>query len=79
MRFFNEFMVEEESLPTQQGSQPATGRITRADEEKEDDDVVDSFEPTYIYDAMKGKRQLKSLLVRFRAHVATFRYSFVLA
>jgi hypothetical protein len=72
-RFFNEFMVEEESPSTQQRLQPATGRISRADEEKEDDEV-DSFEPTYMYDAMKGKRQLKSLLVRFCAHVATSRY-----
>ena len=74
MRFFKEFMVEEESPSIQQQSQPATGRISRADEEKEDDEVVDSFEPTYMYDAMKEKRQLKSLLVRSRAHVATSRY-----
>ena len=74
VRFFKEFMVEEESPSMQQQSPPATGKISRADEEKEDVDVVDSFEPTYMYDAMKEKRQLKSLLVRFCAHVATFRY-----
>ena len=73
-RFFNEFKVEEGSPSTQQRSQSATGRISRADGEKEDDEVVDSFEPTYMYDAMKEKRQLKSLLVRSRAHVATSRY-----
>ena len=73
-RFFKEFMLEEESPSTQQRSQLATGGISRPDGEKEDDEVVDSFEPTYMYDAMKEKRQLKSLLVRFRVHVATSRY-----
>ncbi|KAI0267937.1 hypothetical protein BGY98DRAFT_925384, partial [Russula aff. rugulosa BPL654] len=29
---------------------------------KKDDNVVESFEPTYLYDAMKEKRQLKPLL-----------------
>jgi len=70
VRFFKEFIVEEESPSTQQQSQPATGGTTRADGEKKDDNVVDSFEPTYMYDAMKEKRQLKLLLVRSRAHVA---------
>ena len=72
-RFLKEFMTEE--LPsTEQRSQSTTGRLSRPDGEKEDGDVVDSFEPTYMYDAMKEKRQLKSLLVRFRDHVATSRY-----
>ena len=74
VRFFKEFMVEEESLSMQQQSPPATGKISRADEEKEDDEVVDSFEPTYMYDAMKEKRQLKPLLVRSRAYVPVFSY-----
>ena len=72
-RFLKEFMVED-SPSTQQQSQPATDRISRAYGEKEDGEVVDSFEPMYMYDAMKEKRQLKSLLVRLRAHVATSRY-----
>ncbi|KAN0105390.1 putative ubiquitin carboxyl-terminal hydrolase 3 [Russula decolorans] len=50
VRFVKEFIVEEESPSTQ--SQPATGRASRAD----------SFEPTYMYDAMQEKRQLKPLL-----------------
>ena len=73
VRFLKEFVVEE-SPPMEQQSQPATSGTMGADEEKEDDEVVDSFEPTYMYDAMKEKKQLKSLLVRFCAHVATFRY-----
>jgi hypothetical protein len=34
------------------------------EDEGEGDKVVDSFEPTYMYDAMKEKRQLKYLMVR---------------
>ena len=70
VRFFKEFIVEEESPSTQQQSQPATSRTLRADEEKKSDYVVDSFEPTYMYDAMKEKRNLKPLLVRSCAHAA---------
>jgi hypothetical protein len=66
VRFLKE-LVEEES---QQRSWPATGGKSRVDEERKDDTVVDSFEPTYMYDAMKEKRQLKPLLVRSRAYVA---------
>ncbi|KAI0267252.1 hypothetical protein BGY98DRAFT_1180882 [Russula aff. rugulosa BPL654] len=62
VRFFKEFMVEE-SASTQRQSQPATGRTSRAaDEEKKDNNVADSFEPRYLYDAMKEKRQLRPLL-----------------
>ena len=70
VRFFKEYIVKEVSPSTQQQSKPATAATSRADEEKEDDNVVDSFEPTYMYDAMKEKRQLKPLLVCSRAHVA---------
>jgi hypothetical protein len=74
VRFFKEFIVQEVSPSTQQQSQPATGGTSRAEEEKKDDNVVDSFEPTYMYDAMKEKRQLKPLLVRSRSHVAASCY-----
>ena len=74
MRFFKEFLIEEESLLTQRGSQPATGGTSRTDERKNDDTVVDSFEPTYLYDAMREKRQLKPLLVRSRVHVVASYY-----
>ena len=67
MRFLKEFIVQE--LPsTQEQSQPNTGGTLTAEKEK---NFVDSFEPMYMYDAMKEKRQLKRLLVRSRAHVAT--------
>ena len=67
VRFFNEFMVEEQ--PSMQHQSQPTGGTSRADEEKKGDNVVDSFEPTYIYDALKKKRRLRQLLVRPRARV----------
>lgn len=70
VRFFNEFVVDEESPSAQQQSQPSTVGISRADEEN-DDSVVDSLEQTYMYDTMMEKRQLEPLLVRSRAHIAT--------
>ena len=68
VRFFKEFMAEE-SPATQRQSQPATDGTSRADGEKKEDNITDSFEPKYMYDAMKEKRQLKPLLVRSHAHV----------
>jgi hypothetical protein len=67
-------IVEEESPSTKQQSPPAAGRTSRADEEKKGDNVVDSFEPTYLYDTMKEKRQLEPLFVRSRAHVVASCY-----
>jgi hypothetical protein len=64
-RFFDEFTFKEEEPPTPQ--QPlqlaARGKQGQDEEVKEVSKVVDSFEPTYMYDAMKEKRQLKGLLV----------------
>ena len=68
VKFLKEFVVEKESPSTQQQSQLATGGTSRADEEK-GDNVVASLKPTYLYDAMKEKRQLKPLLVRSFGHV----------
>ncbi|KAF8471370.1 hypothetical protein DFH94DRAFT_637165 [Russula ochroleuca] len=59
VKFFEEFTIEEKGpLP-----QPAAGGKEREDEEaKKVHNSVDSFEPTYVYDAMKEKKQLKHLL-----------------
>ena len=74
VRFLEEFEFKEPP-PPQQPPQQATGRIRRGDEdEKKEREVADSFEPTYMYDAMKEKRHLKSLLVTFRFHVAPYFY-----
>ena len=73
VRFFKEFIVEE-SPSTQRQSHPATGGTSRANEDRKDDNIVDSFEPTYMYDALKAKRQCKPLLVRSHVHVAASSY-----
>jgi ubiquitin carboxyl-terminal hydrolase 10 len=66
LRFFEEFMFKGEPPPAQQPPQQIAGRIRREDEDaRKEHDAVDSFEPTYIYDAMKGKRQLEAFLVCF--------------
>jgi ubiquitin carboxyl-terminal hydrolase 10 len=64
VRFFEEFMNKEEPPPPRQA---ADGKPREGGEGKKESNVVDSFQPTYIYDAMKGKRKLKGLLVRSRA------------
>jgi hypothetical protein len=74
VRFFKEFMVEEDLPSTQQLSQLAVCGTSTVNEEKKDDNVVDSFEPTYLYDAMREKRQLRPLLVCSRALLATSCY-----
>ena len=74
VRLVEEFMFEEkEPLPGQQSPQQAEGGKPREDKEaKIESNVVDSFEPTYMYDAMKKKRQLKNLLVRSVLRSALF-------
>ena len=72
VKFSEEFMFQEkEPPPTQQPLQQAAGGKQREDEEeKKDQNVVDSFEPIYVYDAMKEKSQLKKLLVSSRSRGA---------
>ena len=75
VRFLEEFVFKEEPSPSQQPPQQTTGRIRNGDEdEKKEHEVADSFELTYMYDAMKEMRHLKSLLVTFRFHVAPYFY-----
>jgi hypothetical protein len=70
VRFLEEFVCEEKMpLPTQR-SQQQTGNVNaKGDEdEKKEDDGVDSFIPTYVYDAMKEKKRFDNMRVRPRAH-----------
>ena len=69
VRFFEELMIKEkEPPPTQQHPQQAArGKSKEDGEERKENKVVDPFEPTYVYNAMKEKRLLNNLLVRFRA------------
>ena len=61
VRFFEEFVLKEPQPPRQ----AAGGKQIEDEEEKRKNNVVDSFEPIYMYDTMKEKGQLNILLVRF--------------
>jgi ubiquitin carboxyl-terminal hydrolase 10 len=76
VRFIDEFTFKEnEPPPIQRPHEQAAGAEPREDKEaKKGHNSVDSFEPTYMYDAMKEKRQLKNLLVRSRAWDTPFCY-----
>jgi hypothetical protein len=78
VKFFEEFMFKEGPSTTQQPLQLATRGKQREEEEKKENKVVDSFEPTYMYAAMNEKRQLKNLLVCSRSQGALFCCGFVL-
>ena len=73
-RFIEEFIArEDQPPPVQQSLQQTTEGGPREDEEaKRKNNSVDSFEPIYMYDAMKEKRQLENLLVRFCTRDALF-------
>ena len=79
IRFFDEFVFRDEKPPPTQQTlqQPDTtkGKAKEGEGEVEKKDniinkIMDSFEPTYLYEAMKEKRQLKHLLVRTRCPYA---------
>ena len=65
LRFFEEFRFKKEQ-PQEPPQQVAGGNV-REDEETKKEINADSFQPSYMYDVMKGKIQLKKLLVRSRA------------
>ena len=68
IKFFKEFMFKEKKLPpTQRPPRQATrGKPGDGEEETRENKTMDSFDPAYIYDAMKEKKQFKDLLVRSR-------------
>lgn len=64
VRFLNEFAYKEKLSLAQQCPQQATRGKTRKDEKKkEDNDGVHPFIPTYVYDAMKEKKQIISVSI----------------
>ena len=71
VRFLEEFEYEEKKPhPLQQPQQHAGNVKAREDDdEKKEEDAVDSFIPTYVYDAMKEKKRFDNMRVRSLAHV----------
>jgi ubiquitin carboxyl-terminal hydrolase 10 len=64
VRFLEEFVREEKPSSTQQPLQQAARGKAREEDEKEEDDGVDSFVPTYVYDALKEKKRFDNMRVR---------------
>jgi hypothetical protein len=77
VKLLDEFVYKEERFVTQRPQQnPEKGEERRNEEGKKEHDVAGSFNPRYMYDAMKEKRQLKPLLVCSRNQDAPFCYWF---
>lgn len=75
VRFLEEFVDEEKTPPpTWQPRKAGNVKAKEEEDEKKEDDGVDSFIPTYVYDAMKEKKRFDNMRVRSRAHVAPFCY-----
>jgi hypothetical protein len=73
IKFLDEVVYKEEQSVTRQSRHGAASGRERVDEQgKKEHGVVDSFNPKYMYDAMREKRQLKNLLVRCRVQDAPF-------
>jgi hypothetical protein len=75
VRFFKEFVFEEPQMQPPQLA--AGGKQMEDEEEKKENNVLGSFEPTYLYDAMKEKGQLNILLVRSHDQYALLCYRFM--
>jgi hypothetical protein len=65
VRLLDEFAYKKAPL-----TQPSL-QLAEKGKEREDDDT-NPFIPTYVYEAMKEKRQFKSMLVRYCAHAVPF-------
>lgn len=75
VKFLDEFVYKEELSVTQQMKLTTEGGEARESEErKKEHDATDSFNPRYLYDAMKEKTQLKYLLVCYRTQDTLFCY-----
>ena len=79
VKFLDEFVYKEELSVTQQMKLSIeTGEAREREEWKKEHDAADPFNPRYLYDAMKEKKQLKYLLVCSRARDTLYCYWFVL-
>ena len=67
LRFFEEFRSKEKNQPPAQESPQQVAEGKSREQEAKKEEKVDSFESSYMYDAIKEKIQLKNLLVRYRA------------
>ena len=72
-RFLGEFVCKEKASLTQRSLQLVQKGKAREDKiERKEDNDMDPFIPTHVYDAMKEKKQLKSMMVRTCAYITQF-------
>jgi ubiquitin carboxyl-terminal hydrolase 10 len=69
VKFLEEFVYEDKPSPTQQPQQQAPRGKAREEEENKEENGVDSFVPTCVYDALKEKKRFDNMRVRPRAYV----------
>jgi ubiquitin carboxyl-terminal hydrolase 10 len=70
-RLLREFVHKENTSLTQRSLQLVQkGKAREDDMEKKEDNDIDPFIPTYVYDAMKEKKQFESILVRTCSRIA---------
>jgi Family of unknown function (DUF6535) len=67
VRFLEEFRYKEPPPTQQSPQQTARGKPSEDEDENKENKVMGSFEPMYLYGAMKKKRNLQNMLVRPRA------------
>ena len=73
VRFMDEFVYEEKKpSPAPQLQQQGGRGKAREEEEKKEGDGVDSFIPTYVYDALKEKKRFDNMRVRLRVCAMSF-------
>jgi ubiquitin carboxyl-terminal hydrolase 10 len=66
VKLLEEFVHEDKKpLPTPTPTQVSRGKA-KEEEEKKEEEGVDSFMPTYVYDAMKEKKRFDNMRVCFR-------------
>jgi ubiquitin carboxyl-terminal hydrolase 10 len=71
VRFLEEFVYEEKPSPAQQSQRQVARGKAREEDEKKEEDGVDSFFPTYVYDALKEKKRFDNMRVRCWGYIAS--------
>ena len=65
IRFLGEFVHEEKTFLTKRSLQLVQkGKVKEDEVEKKEENDMGPFIPTYVYDAMKEKKQFRSMMVR---------------
>ena len=76
VKLLEEFVYEEKKpLPMPTPQQQVSRGKAKEEEEKKEEESLDSFMPTYVYDAMKEKKRFDNMRVCFRDPLCLYSYS----